>query len=270
MGASAIDAALEEFFLWCGKQNHTLCPLAYQNETIKAIWTDLLNRAERKPIPAPSCSKPGVECTYEDVTAVEIRQAVLSKLYFPYTLDAALVANALYNASYHNDASDFAGTLISREKSRYEASYELSNRAISCQDDDHVSSPSDMRWRELIATTQTPLMLGAGVSHASFLRGCIGWPGPKRNPPHRVNIPHSDELPQILLVTNVYDPATPNPMASNLLYEIGEHRARLLTRVALGHTVWFHPEAYDGPTVAAMNKYLLELELPEQGTVNQN
>ena len=212
---------------------------------------------------------------YSDVTATQMRQATLNTLYQPSAgdwLPLAELAYGIYNASFHNDASYFAqtGIAISSEANLYTASASFANTAVSCQDDMHVTSPSNMKLKEMMASTQTPLMMGAFVGHAIFLRNCAGWPEPKRNPPHVINIPESDEFPTVLLVSNLWDPATPNPMATNLLYEIGPHRARLLTRESLGHTVLFQEDAYNGPTLAAMNKYLLELELPEQGTVYPN
>ena len=75
--------------------------------------------------------------------------------------------------------------------------------------------------------------------------------------PHKIDIPHTDKFPPILIVSNLWDPATPNPMAMNLLWEIGAHRARLLTREASGHTILFQANAYDGPNVAAMKSTCL-------------
>ena len=39
----------------------------------------------------------------------------------------------------------------------------------------------------------------------------------------------------------------------------------MTSRNGAGHTTYFQPDSYNGPTVAAMNKYLLELEVPEDG-----
>ena len=264
--ASSIDAVLEEFFDWCTQQNTTVCPLAHQNKTVEASWMDLKDRAEKARIPAPSCASGAKECLHQDVSAIQISQATLGMLYHPYATAPELAAG-LYNASFHNDASYFAGVTITKDATLYEASYYFANTAISCQDDTNLSSLSDMRWKKMIASTQVLLLMGASVENAIFVRNCLGWPQPKRKSPHNIDIPHTDDLPPILIVTNLWDPAVPNPMAMNLLYEIGAHRAILLTRKALGNTVVFQTEAYEGPTLAAINKYLLELELPEQGTV---
>ena len=112
-----------------------------------------MDRAERAPIPAPGCSTGVYECLQNDATATQIRQGTLSWLYTASSdgwLSGALLANAIYNASFHNDASPFAAVTIPEADTSYSASYYLANIAISCQDDAHDSSPSDMRWRELM------------------------------------------------------------------------------------------------------------------------
>ena len=121
----------------------------------------------------------------------------------------------------------------------------------------------------MIAHSETPLMMGGNVGNILLLRNCIGWPEPKRNPPHKIDIPRIPGFPPILIVSNLWDPSTPNAFAVNLVNEIGLDRATLLTRKAVGHTVFFQPDAYGGETWDAVNKYLLEVKVPEQGTVYQ-
>ena len=94
----------------------------------------------------------------------------------------------------------------------------------------------------------------------------VGWPQPKRHPPHRICIPET-LAPKVLLVTNAYDPNTPSAMAVQFQREVGLHRAVLVAREAAGHTVYWQPDAYSGSTVDAMNHYLLTLEVPDQRTI---
>ena len=168
-------------------------------------------------------------------------------------------------AAFLNDASLFAMAAILQEIA-CDSSYQYANTAISCQDWSHRSSAVDMQWKERIAATETSSL--KGISPAlGFVHNCVGWPRPRRNPPHKINIPKSDALPTILMTSNLYDPATPLAMSVNLQSEIGLDRSVLVNRNASGHGIWLQPSAYDGETVAAINKYLLELELPAQGTV---
>ena len=98
---------------------------------------------------------------------------------------------------------------------------------------------------------------------------CAGWPALKRNPPHRISIAQT-LAPKVLLTTNVYDPATPSAWSVQLQHEIGVHRAVLVARKKAGHTVYFESAAFDGPTLAALNHYLLTLKVPPQRTIYNN
>lgn len=69
------------------------------------------------------------------------------------------------------------------------------------------------------------------------------------------------------MVSSLYDPATPYAMSQQLHEEIGWNRSVLTTTRRAGHTVYFARDASGGPTVKAMNRYFLDLELPEQGKV---
>ena len=113
-----------------------------------------------------------------------------------------------------------------------------------------------------------PNLLGL-TPEAGVVHQCVGWPAPKRNPPHRIDVPGTLQT-NILLVTNLYDSRTPLAMAVQLQQEIRLDRAVLVARNAVGHSVYHQPDAFDGPTVKAMDRYLLTGETPEQGTVFDN
>lgn len=72
------------------------------------------------------------------------------------------------------------------------------------------------------------------------------------------------------MVGNQYDSATPAAEAVLLREQIGKRRARYYPRIGAGHTVYFQPDALHGEAWNAMNRYLLELELPHEGTVFQS
>ena len=94
----------------------------------------------------------------------------------------------------------------------------------------------------------------------------MGWPAPKRNKPHVIDIPQTPKMKKIFMTNNMYDPATYYAGAVNLQREISD-RAVLVTRNASGHSMFLKPDAYNGATMAAMIHYLLTGEVPEQGTV---
>lgn len=93
------------------------------------------------------------------------------------------------------------------------------------------------------------------------------WPKSDRNPPHPIDIPQTPDLPTSLMVSSLYDPSTPYAMSQQLHEEIGWNRSVLTTTRRAGHTIYFQQDASEGPTVKAMNRYFLDLELPEQGKV---
>jgi hypothetical protein len=125
-----------------------------------------------------------------------------------------------------------------------------------------------MTWWQQIAEHDTPHLDGMSPS-LGFVHQCIGWPAPKRNPPHRISIPNT-LAPKVLITTNIYDPSCTPAWGVQLQQDIGVDRAVLIQRNKAGHTIYFIDSAYDGSTVAAMNKYLLTLETPEQGTIYDN
>jgi hypothetical protein len=141
--------------------------------------------------------------------------------------------------------------------------------AISCPDFYNNESSADLsNWWYQIATHDMPLTLGVTPT-LFFTYPCIGWPAATRNPRHIINIPNTLSS-KALLVSNLWDPSTPTAWALELQEEIGVDRAVLIGRNKPGHTVYFIHQAYDGPTIAAMNHYLLTLETPAQRTVFDN
>ena len=85
------------------------------------------------------------------------------------------LAVALDTAAFKNDASDFALPAITQDQPLYSASSKFANVAISSQDYLHQSSPNDMRVRQLVGKTETPLMRGISAEQL-FVRQDIGWP----------------------------------------------------------------------------------------------
>jgi hypothetical protein len=71
-------------------------------------------------------------------------------------------------------------------------------------------------------------------------------------------------------VSNLYDPSTPTTWDVQVQQEIGLDRAVIIGRNQAGHTAYLETPAYHGPTVAAINQYLLTLEVPEQGTIYES
>lgn len=261
---------MDFFFSWCAEANATLCPAAHQNttQTLPEVWDDLIAKAEQSPIPGKQCASGKYDCPHNAATPALLREGIHQLLYseslFP------IIAGAFYDAAFKNDASILlASTLhVAKDWNTYNASQLYSDVAISCQDFPHVASATEMTWWQQIAKYDMPHLRGVTPALA-FVHQCVGWPPPKRNPPHRISIPGT-LAPKVLLVTNIYDPATPSAWGVQLQHEIGEDRAVLVQRKKAGHTVYFESAAFDGPTVGAINHYLLTLEVPDQRTIYDN
>ena len=119
---------------------------------------------------------------------------------------------------------------MSAEATAYNNSYPYDNIAAACQIYAHSDiSAIDVQLKTMLAESLTPLLKGMSAIYY-FQHQCIGWPAPVRNPPHRVEIPYSEKLPHILLVTSVYDPASAWSMGIDVRDEIGQGRAVLVTR----------------------------------------
>ena len=264
------EATFDYFFSWCAQSNITACRAMQQNstKTLPEIWDDLVARAAQSPIPAAGCASGKYDCPGNAANPAWLRYGAWQTLYsesiFP------LLADAIYLAAFKNDASGLLANIIQvpKDSSVYNASQEYSDIAITCQDFPHASSTTYMTWLQQIAEHDTPHLDGMSPA-LGFLHQCVGWPEPERNPPHRISIPDT-LVPKILIVTNIYDPACTPAWDVQLQQEIGVDRAVLVLREKAGHTIYFESAAYDGPTVAAMNKYLLTLETPAQGTIYDN
>lgn len=245
------DAVMRQFFEWCELQNKTTCPLAYQNQTADAIWELLIARAKDTPIPAAQCT-PAI-CVNNNVTWTELLNVARNSLYKPYALNGfAFLAAGIYGIASHNDASGAATPIPDKSLPPYITALNYATNVIECNDRINDDTLVSMRAKYLEADTSTPLFRGI-TSEAAFESACVGWPTLGRNPPHETDIQFSNTtMPVVLMVSNLYDPATPYSWGSKVQQEVGDSNTRRVTRKATGHTVYFQPEAYGGETVAAM------------------
>lgn len=270
--ATSTEATMNRFFDWCSKSNLTSCRALSHNasKTITELWVDLLARAAKSPLPAPECASGKLPCPGDAATLNWLLEGA-TQLLFPGEEYYPVLAMAVEAAILKNDPSYLLTHAFSVPKGTpvYEASQAYALVAITCQDfyNPEVSA-TQMSWWHQIAAHQMPHTLGVTPT-LYFNYPCVGWPEATRNPRHRISIP--DKLSsKALLVSNLWDPSTPTAWALQVQEEIGLDRAVLIGRKKPGHLVYFWPDAYEGPTVAAMNRYLLTLEAPEQRTVFDN
>ncbi len=235
--AAAAEDEFNRFARWCRQEPS--CPLAGQD--VAGVYDRLVAAANRSPIPAAAAGR--------TVTGEEIQANTQGLLLFkdPGVLSGGWLglAAAIVKAQA-GDASDFVtpgdtGAAL----------------AIECQDFPAESrSFADLAARERLARAVSP-HLGGSVQTWTILAGCIGWPEPVANPPHRARV---RQAPPTLLVNATHDPSTSYVWALSLHAQIP--RSTLLTRLGDGHT-----SALTSPCArAAIDAYLIDRSLPRPGT----
>ncbi|KAI1781483.1 alpha/beta-hydrolase [Hypoxylon cercidicola] len=250
--ATTYEATLKEFFRWCAGAAAE-CPLSGRD--VQAVYEGVRGMAAASPIPAPGCD--GTVCR-SDMTDEDLRFIVQGGLISPPSWPQ--LGQALAEAYAGN------ATLLSQQQplatgDAYEDSYLFAGTAIACQDWTHASSSLvDVLEKATLGASFSPLTGGACQSY-KIQTSCIGWPAPLSNPPRPVSYAGPT---RILQAQSTLDPSTSYAWALGLHAELGgDDRAVLLTRNGTGHTSYLR----GGETTDALNAYLLDLTLPEPGTV---
>ncbi|KAI1478639.1 Alpha/Beta hydrolase protein [Daldinia eschscholtzii] len=254
--SSAYEATLKKFFAWCAAASKDKCPLSGQD--VRAKYESILAKAAKSPIPAPGCDD---KACRSNVTEEDIRFSIQPYLISPGSWPS--LGKAIAAADEDEDA-----TLISQQQplvtgDAYEDSSLLAGTAIACQDWTHASlSLASVRAKATLGRTFAPLT-GAACQSYKIQTSCIGWPAPLSNPPKPISYKGSTRL---LMLQSTFDPSTSYAWGLGLHAEIGDDRSVLLTRNGTGHTSYL----LGGETTAAANAYLVNLTLPEPGSVLQS
>ncbi|KAJ4130189.1 hypothetical protein NW768_007171 [Fusarium equiseti] len=255
--STGYETTLNQFFDWCDR--NSTCALHGKNSS--RVWDQVLEKADSKPISAPSCNG---TCR-SDVTGEEIRYNAQSFLTFQY-LDFGPnwfdLADALLQASRGNATALSTPTPNSRIVQDPTGS-PYNYLAIGCQDWLHRSKTSvDLRQKLLNAVTFAPRTLGVSQTYY-YESTCIGWPAPLTNPqgPIASGIEYA---PTILLAASVYDPETSITNAEGVREQLPKRVS--ITRNGAGHTSHY----LQGETSQAMDRFLATGKLPRDGTVYEN
>jgi len=245
--SSAFEAALRLFFDWC--HSDKTCPLYGQD--VQEQFLRAVGSARDGPVPAPACDNTSCRSDVsEEELYYNIQQALESTDDWP-TLAQGLMETINGNA-----------TLFSTELQTgdvYHDSVLYAERAVLCQDWTHATkSLSDIQRKQILGATFTPLVKGHTMTY-KLQTYCLGWPTALRNPPAPFR--YNGSTP-ILLSNAIYDPATGYAWATGMAGEISN--SVLLSRNGSGHTSFYR---IGGETAAAEAAYLLNLTLPQPGTV---
>jgi pimeloyl-ACP methyl ester carboxylesterase len=243
---STLNALLQE----CDKAGVEKCPLAKGGPAAKK-WDALLERLKREPLTLQGQDGKSVTLTYGGLLRL-----VLGALYAPAN-QWGLISGALENISSAASAPAAMTSMAALRRLADEATpFDDSFNAVTCVDTDNPSDPR--AWRKAADRDQRKI----GPMAQSWVWDslpCATWPvkddaqytGPWNN--------HTSA--PILVVNNLFDPATPYETAVTLSQELDE--ARLLTVAGYGHV------SYGQSTCArnAIDQYLIAGTLPPEGSV---
>lgn len=194
------------------------------------------------------------------VTPVQVAEGIITPLYSTATYPR--LNQALRDASDGDyDALQELSDLNHgrQEDGTYHGNSTVAFSAVNCLDstDDSVTD-QDMAAQQQELTERAPTF-GPYLGYAEA--ACQGWPyGPVEEDPDEPAEYSGDS--EILVVGGTEDPATPYAWSEALTEQLG--RATLLTREGMGHVSY---SSGNGCIVEAVDAYLLEGILPEEGTV---
>jgi pimeloyl-ACP methyl ester carboxylesterase len=254
--SSAYEDTLNRFAAWCARTSHC----ALHGRDALALFDQLVQQADQQPLAAPQCARAGCRAP---VTGADIRMNAFAMVLVKQPVAAIGLpgwegfAGALAQAA-GGDASAFATHLATSPQDD-----PFPGLAVNCVDyprelsSFQALSAAMARGRALAPHTQ-----GAGETWLG-LTGCLRWPVPVANPPHRIRIRGA---PPILLVGATHDPSTAYVWAKHVHAQIP--RSVLLTRDGDGHTSsWLGASSRTNDAIA---RYLVTRTTPKPGTVLGN
>jgi pimeloyl-ACP methyl ester carboxylesterase len=251
--AAAYEDTFNRFAAWCARASSC----ALHGRDVPAVFDRLVRRADQQPIPAPRCA---TEPCRPTVTGAEIRLNSFNPLATKDPIRAIGLpgwkryAAALAQAE-RGDASAFSSHLATVSQDD-----PFPGLAVNC-----VDYPRTVKtYEDFAAMTRRGRAIAPHTQGASEawlgVTGCLRWPVPVANPPHRAAIRGA---PPILLVSASHDPSTSYVWARRVHRQI--HRAVLLTRDGDGHTSsWLGPRS---ATNNAIVQYLITRKTPPPNSV---
>lgn len=265
---TSYENVLDIFFQWCAA-NATAC--GFNNSNIPQAFDDLIAAANKHPIPAPQCSTTvngttnatcAANVTGNDIL-VNAQGYLLSK--YPtlggYIRGWNVLGEALNSSINGNDATAFSNALAT---SKTDSSYP--GTAVACQDFKRINTTNmtlafaELQETQRIGNAFNPHTGAASQSYTIYAT-CAGWPAPVNFPQGPMNQTALSMTPEILMVNADHDPSTSYVWAVSVRQQLPN--AVLLTREGDGHTSFF----LGGQATDAINSYLVNLTLPEIGSV---
>ncbi|MGH8791140.1 MAG: alpha/beta hydrolase [Stackebrandtia sp.] len=238
--AAAVEGAFGAFVDWCDAE----AECALHGQDVEETWDALVERAAEDPIDVPDG---------EPLTSEQLRYTVYAALNV-IPEQAPTLAEAISEA----DAGDATTLAEIRAEALENPGVNAPYRSVLCLDvDPQLDNFDDLQQRMDAVEEIAPHMRGTS-EFWDMTVGCLGWPVAPTNPQHPIDVV---DAPPILLVGTAGDPATPPHWAESLSESIQD--SRVLTHDGLGHTAYLRSEC----ATENIDRYLVTLELPEEGTV---
>lgn len=265
--SNGYEVTVNQFLSWC--ERNSTCAL-HKVKNLPAKFDAFIDRANRSPIPAPSCNDPSFASypCHHNVTGYEILRNMQGPLSFPHADSPGIpgwdgLSSMLEQAMTGNNASLLAETKYDKS-TRGEFAY----AAIFCQDWNRANTTVvQYMIKRTVGEVQSPHTRGQGEMW--YLQAmCMNWPAPVKNPPHSYAHAFAGrKMKTPILMTNaLYDPETPVQWAWIVLQQLGDDNAALVMRNGSGHTSYTHP----GATRDIIDDYLIKLKVPVSGTIVQS
>ena len=253
--ARGYEDSLTRFAAWCAAE----AGCALHGRDVLALYDQLVQRANRQPIPAPGCANRPCRRT---VSGSDLQLAAYNLLLFKQPVAAFGepgwngLAQALAQAEA-GDASAFAAPLATSPSED-----PFPGLAVLCSEfPSFVHGYGDFAAMSLLGRVLAPHSQGFAEAWTGVL-GCLHWPVAPANPPHRLNIRRA---PPILLISATHDPSTPYVWAQDVRSQI--RGSVLLTRDGDGHTSSL---LQGSRTSDAIARYLITRHPPPANTVLPN
>ncbi|KAI4164206.1 MAG: hypothetical protein LQ342_002170 [Letrouitia transgressa] len=245
VGIARNDALVLQHFLDWAQKNST-SPLF--GKDVPKIYNQVREKATKKAILAPGCVQTGA-CA-PDAAEWEIRTNIGNYVKSLRTWPSLAQGLA--------DAQEGNATLLATELATAKSYIGMSLLAIACQDWILPQGTWEVQQNRLHAL-EALSPYGIGFTSASFWSiACRRWPVPIVNPQAPINITISAP---VLMVHAMWDPASNYDMAVSMEQSI--RGSVLLTRRGDGHGSY----SLKGNTSAAMDSFLIDLKVPDPGTV---
>jgi len=243
--AKAFQGAFDAFAAWCVTTPQ--CALGNDSGTATQVYQSLV----RPLLETPLALKDGRVLSFSDAN-IGVSQA----LYFPElwpTLATGLVKWSQGDGGILMALADFYDERD--QTGHYTPALDAFN-AVRCVDGPAITDPAVVTKFNADYAAAAPYQ-ASGDPPGAVNDICAYWPVPPTMQPH---VPNAPSLPQVLVVSTTGDPATPYQQGVDLAKELN---AVLLTVDGTRHTAYL-----SGITCVdnIVNRYLITLELPDQGT----